>query len=76
MLNGKGNKYVKGGRDGNPKAALLNNRLRTFMDTYDKMINDHLGGGNKIITEAALRAILNGRYEEHKEREEGKVPFI
>ena len=77
-LDGKGglNKYVKGGRDGNPKAELLNNKLRAFKDTYDKMINEHLGGGNKIITEAALRAILNGRYEQHKEAQKGKVPFI
>ena len=74
-LGGK-DKYVKGGRDGHPKAALLNNRLNNFKDTYDKMINDHLGGGNKIITEAALRAILNGTYQQHKETQEGKVPFI
>ena len=77
-LDGKGglNKYVKGGRDGNPKAELLNNKLRTFKDTHDKTINEFIGGGNKIITEAALRAILNGRYEQHKETQEGKVPFI
>ena len=74
-LGGK-DKYVKGGRDGHPKAALLNNRLNNFKDTYDKMINDHLGGSNKIITEAALRAILNGTYQQHKETQEGKVPFI
>ena len=77
-LGGKGglNKYVKGGRDGNPKAEQLNNKLRTFKDTYDKMINEFLGGGNKIMTEAALRAILNGTYQQQKESEEGKVPFI
>ena len=77
-LDGKGglNKYVKGGRDGNPKAELLNNKLRAFKDTHDKTINEFIGGGNKIITEAALRAILNGRYEQHKETQEGKVPFI
>ena len=77
-LDGKGglNKYVKGGRDGHPKAELLNNRLRNFKETYDKMINEHIGGGNKIITEAALRAILNGKYQQHKETHEGKVPFI
>ena len=75
-LDGKDNKYVKGGRDGNPKAALLNNKLKNVKDTYDKMINEHLGDGNKIITEAALRAILNGTYQQHKEKEEGKVPFI
>lgn len=77
-LGGKGglNKYVKGGRDGNPKAEQLNNKLRTFKDTYDKMINEFLGGGNKIITVAALRAILNGSFQQHKESEEGKVPFI
>ena len=77
-LDGKGglNKYVKGGRDGHPKAELLNNRLRNFKETYDKMINEHIGGGNKIITEAALRAILNGTYQQHKETQEGKVPFI
>ena len=75
-LDGKGNKYVKGGRDGNPKADLLNNKLRTFKDTHDKMINEYLGEGNKIITEAALRAMLNGTYQQHKECEEGKVPFI
>ena len=75
-LDGKDNKYVKGGKDGHPKAALLNNKLRNFKDTYDKMINEHLGEGNKIITEAALRAILNGTYQQHKETQEGKVPFI
>ena len=77
-LGGKGglNKYVKGGRDGNPKAEQLNNKLRTFKDTYDKMINEFLGGGNKIITVAALRAILNGSFQQHNESEEGKVPFI
>ena len=75
-LEGKGNKYVKGGRDGNPKAELLNNKLRKFKETHDKMIDEHLGDGNKIITEAALRAILNGTYQQHKETEEGKVPFI
>ena len=77
-LYGKGglNKYVKGGRDGHPKAELINNKLRNFKDTHDKMINEHIGGGNKIITEVALRAILYGRYEEHKEREEGKIPFV
>ena len=77
-LGGKGglNKYVKGGRDGNPKAAQLNNKLSNFKDTYDKMINEFLGGGNKIMTEAALRAILNGTYRQQKESEEGKVPFI
>ena len=77
-LGGKGglNKYVKGGRDGNPKAELLNNKLRTFKDTHDKKINEVLDGGNKIITVAALRAILNGTYQQQKESEEGKVPFI
>ena len=75
-LDGKDNKYVKGGKDGHPKAELLNNKLRAFKDTYDKMINEHLGGGNKIITEAALRAILNGTYQQHKETQEGKMPFI
>ena len=75
-LDGKDNKYVKGGRDGNPKAALLNNKLKNVKDTYDKMINEHLGDGNKIITEAALRALLNGTDQQHKEKEEGKVPFI
>jgi integrase len=36
-----------------------------------------LGGeGNKIITEAALRAILNGTYQHQKESKEGKVPFV
>ena len=75
-LDGKDNKYVKGGKDGHPKAALLNNKLRNFKDTYDKMINEHLGEGNKIITEAALRAILNGRYQQHLDTQEGKVPFI
>lgn len=75
-LDGKGNKYVKGGRDGHPKAELLNNKLRTFKDTYDKMINEFLGDENKIITEAALRAILNGKYQEHKDSQDGKVPFI
>jgi integrase len=77
-LDGKGglNKYVKGGRDGHPKAELLNNKLKKFKETYDKMIDEHLGDGNKIITEAALRAILNGTYQQHKETQEGKVPFI
>ena len=75
-LDGKGNKYVKGGRDGNPKADLLNNKLKNFKDKYDKMINEYIGEGNKIITEAALRAMLNGTYQQHKECEEGKVPFI
>ena len=77
-LGGKGglNKYIKGGRDGNPKAEQLNNKLRTFKDTHDKKINEFLDGGNKIITVAALRAILNGTFQQHKESEEGKVPFI
>jgi integrase len=77
-LGGKGglNKYIKGGRDGNPKAELLNNKLRTFKDTHDKKINEFLDGGNKIMTVAALRAILNGTYQQQKESEEGKVPFI
>ena len=70
------NRYVKSGRDGHPKAALLNNKLRNFKDTCDNMINEHLGEGNKIITEAALRAILNGRYQEHLDTKDGKVPFI
>lgn len=75
-LNGKGNKYVKGGRDGNQKAELLNNKLKNFKDTYDNMINEFLGGGNKIIAEPALRAILNGTYQQRKESKEGKVPFV
>ena len=75
-LDGKDNKYVKGGKDGHPKAALLNNKLKNFKDTCDKMINEHLGEGNTIITEAALRAILNGRYQQHLDTQEGKVPFI
>ena len=66
------NRYVKGGRDGHPKAALLNNKLKNFKDTCDNMINEHLGEGNKIITEAALRAILNGRYQEHLDTKDGK----
>ena len=77
-LDGKGglHKYIKGGKDGHQKAELLNNKLRKFKETYDKMIDEHLGDGNKIITEAALRAILNGTYQQHKETQEGKVPFI
>ena len=77
-LDGKGglHKYIKGGKDGHPKAELLNNKLRKFKETHDKMIDEHLGDGNKIITEAALRAILNGTYQQHKETQEGKVPFI
>ena len=75
-LDGKDNKYVKSGKDGHPKAALLNNKLKNFKDTYDKMINEHLGEGNIIITEAALRAILNGKYQQHLDTQDGKVPFI
>ena len=77
-LDGKGglHKYIKGGKDGHQKAELLNNKLRKFKETYDKMIDEHLGDGNKIITEAALRAILNGTYQQHKETQEGKMPFI
>ena len=77
-LDGKGglHKYIKGGKDGHQKAELLNNKLRKFKKTHDEMIDEHLGDGNKIITEAALRAILNGTYQQHKETQEGKVPFI
>lgn len=74
--NGRSEKFVKGGKDGNAKAAVFNARLANIKRKYDEVINSLLVEKTDVIPVPVLRSILNDTYFEKKEEENGKVPFV
>lgn len=70
------NKFIKGGRDGNPNAQRFNQTLTNIRKGYDKVIDDLLDGRNKVIPAPVMRSVLNGSYEERIEESNGKVDFV
>lgn len=69
-------KYVKGGKDGHPKAVILNQRLVNLIREIDDKINKLLVEKNQVIPVPILRSILNGTYDKEKEKLFGAVPFV
>lgn len=69
-------KYIKGGTYGHPKADILNRRLVNIKKGYDEIIDNLLVDKNKVIPVPIMRSILNGTYEEQKEKENGKLDFV
>lgn len=74
---GRNGKFIRGGCNGNPKADILNKSLLKFKKSKDDIIDAlMLGNRNYVMTVPTLRSILNGSYEEDKEKEKGKVSFV
>ena len=73
---GRTTKFIKTGRDGNPRGDLLNKRLLNIKRGYDKIIDDLLVDKSCKMTVPLLRSILNGTYKEELESQQGKVPFV
>lgn len=73
--NGDG-KYIRGGKDGHKKSVVLNQRLVNIKKEVDDKLDTLLVGKNKVVPVPVMRSILNGDYDETKERENGKVPFV
>lgn len=73
--NGDG-KYIMGGKNGHPKSNIINQRLVNIKKEVDDKLDMLLVGKNKVISVPTLRSILNGNYDEEKERENGKVSFV
>lgn len=69
-------KYIKGGPNGHPKAAILNQRLVNIKKEYDNIIDSLLVQKNQVIPVPVMRSILDGTYNEKKEIEKGKVEFV
>ena len=72
--NGDG-KFIKGGRDGDSQAQILNQTLINIRKHYDNVIDDLQDGKNKVVPAPVLRNILNGSYEDKVEESKGKVDF-
>lgn len=75
-LGGDGSKYVKGGRDGNPKSDILNKRLQNIKKEIDDILNELMVEQNETISVPLLRSVLNGTYKEMLEENGGKVGFV
>lgn len=74
---GRGEKFIKGGPTGNPKADILNRSLVKFKKSKDAIIDELMLGNRKyVMTVPMLRSILNGTYEKEKEEGKGKVSFV
>lgn len=73
---GRTTKFIKTGRDGNPRGDLLNKRLLNIKRGYDKIIDELLTDKSCKMTVPLLRSILNGTYREELESQQGKVPFV
>jgi len=69
-------KCILGGKNGHPKASILNQRLVNIKNEVEDTINKILVAKNQVISVPVLRSILNGTYDEEKEKENGKVPFV
>lgn len=70
------NKYIRAGKDGHPKAYVINQRLANLKREVDDRINGLLVEKNQIIPVPVLRSILNGDYDRKKEKENGQVSFV
>lgn len=73
--NGDG-KYILGGAKGHPKYLILNKRLNNIKKEIDDKIDSLLVEKNQVIPVPILRSILNGTYDENKEKENGKISFV
>ena len=68
--------YIRTGKDGHPKACLLNQRLVNLKKGIDDRINSLLAEKNQVIPVPVLRSILSGEYDREKDRDKGHVPFV
>ena len=57
---GRTTKFIKTGRDGNPRGDLLNKRLLNIKRGYDKIIDELLVDKSCKMTVPLLRSILKG----------------
>lgn len=70
------NKYIQTGKNGHKKGDKLNRDLLNLKMKYDKEIETLLVDSNLKLTVDMLKSILNGTFQEKKEKDSGKVPFI
>lgn len=74
---GRSDKFIRGGTNGNPKADLLNKNLLLFKKKKDTIIDGLMLGDKKVVmTVPMLRSILNGTYEQELEKSKGRVNFV
>lgn len=69
-------KYILSGKDGHPKAHILNQRLHNIKKTVDDKLDQILISKNQVIPVPVMRSILSGEYDEKVEKDKGKVPFV
>lgn len=68
--------YIRTGKDGHKKAAILNQRLVNLKKGIDDRINSLLVEKHQVIPVPVLRSILSGEYDREKDRDKGQVPFV
>lgn len=73
---GRSKKYILAGKLGNPKGDMLNQKLYNQKKKYDSMIEDMMNENNCVLSVQTLRDILNGTFQQKKEKKEGKVSFV
>lgn len=75
--NGRCDKLIKGGSNGNPKADKLNRSLLKLKREKDDIIDSLMLNNKKyVMTVPMLRSILNGNYESEIEKSNGRVSFV
>ncbi len=70
------NKYIRTGKEGHQKAAILNQRLINLKKGIDDRINSLRAEKHQVIPVPVLRSILSGEYDREKDRDKGQVPFV
>ena len=73
--NGDG-KFIRTGKEGHQKAAILNQRLVNLKRGIDDRINSLLVEKHQVIPVPVLRSILSGEYDREKDRDKGQIPFV
>ena len=68
--------YIRTGKDGHPKACILNQRLVNLKKGIDGRINSLLAEKHQVIPVPVLRSILSGEYDREKDRDKGQIPFV
>lgn len=74
--NGRTNKYIKGGKDGDKTFEKKNNSLQRFKKKYDDIIDNLMTDSHCVMTVPLLRKILNDEYQKEVEEGQGKVGFV
>ena len=68
--------YILGGVSGHPKADIYNKVLAQKKREMDILIQNLETNPDFVMTVPVLRSILGGTYNQHKQLEKGRTPFV